>query len=219
MVASNNQASQAYGELRRRILIAEIRPDERLVERTWATRLNLGRLAVREALTRLHGEGLVMRALKGGFFAAPMNDDDVHETREVREILEVAAVRLAAGRITAEQISQLDAACDDFAFLVKKKYFSGAWEADRRFHELLVAASGNKKLLHDYERCNIPLFQVRESQEYREDYERTEADHRAIVTALKEADFEKAVERLRAHLAWGESAVIASLPNEAARRI
>src|SRR5436190_6641826 len=99
---SDNQAAQAYDELRRRILIAEIRPEERLVERTWASHLKLGRLAVREALTRLHGEGLVTRGPKGGFFAAGMTEEDVHEVRQVREILEVGAIRLALGRIALE---------------------------------------------------------------------------------------------------------------------
>ena len=205
-MSSGTQTDQAYEELRRRILILEIRPDERLKEEEWAGKLKVGRLAVREALTRLHGAALVSRGPKGGFFAATMNERDVHEIREVREILEVAALRLAARRLGLEQIAELETTCDDFAYMVKKGYHTGACEADRRLHALFVAASDNTRLLRAYEHAHIPLFQIRvgQSREYMEDYETTDREHRAIVAALKEGAVEKAVELLRAHFARGE---------------
>ncbi|MBM3854008.1 MAG: GntR family transcriptional regulator, partial [Verrucomicrobia bacterium] len=146
-MASQLQSAQAYAEIRRRILILEIRPDDRLKEEDWARRLEVGRLAVREALTRLHGEGLVVRGEKGGFFAAGMSVEDVRQIREAREVLEVAALRLARERISAQQIQEIESTCDDFAYMVKKGYHTGAWEADRRFHQLLMAAAGNSRLL------------------------------------------------------------------------
>lgn len=209
-MAETTQSDQAYHELRRRILILEIRPEERLKEEEWADKLNVGRLAVREALTRLHGEALVTRGAKGGFFATAMTAPDVREIREVREILEVAALRLAENRIKADQIRELESACDDFAYMVKKGYHTGACEADRRFHHLLVAASGNSKLLRAYEHCHIPLFHIRlgQSREYMNDYAETEREHREIAAALKEKKIEKAVALLRAHFARGEKAVL-----------
>jgi DNA-binding GntR family transcriptional regulator len=209
-MAESIQSEQAYAELRRRILILEIRPEERLKEEEWADKLDVGRLAVREALTRLHGEALVTRGAKGGFFAAAMTAPDIREIREIREVLEVAAVRLAEKRINAAQLRELEATCDDFAYMVQKGYQTGACEADRRFHHLLVASSGNSKLLRAYEHCHIPLFHIRlgQSREYMNDYAETEREHRAIVTELKAKNIEKAVELLRAHFARGEKAVL-----------
>ena len=218
-MAAHTASDDAYTELRRRILVLQIRPEERIKEEEWARTLKLGRLAVREALTRLHGEGLVSRGEKGGFFAAAMSPHDVNEIREVREIFETAAVRLAGSRITADQLKELEAACDDFAYMVNKGYRSTACEADRRFHELLMAASGNTRLMRAYERCHIPLFHLRigQSQEYINDYEQTEREHRAIVEALKCGEVEKAVAVLRAHLARGESEVLSPSALEVAR--
>lgn len=211
-MASRTSSDDAYAELRRRILVLQIRPEERLKEEEWARNLNLGRLAIREALTRLHGEGLVSRGAKGGFFAAAMSTKDVLEIREVREILEAAALHLAAKKVTPEQLKELEAACDDFAYMVKKGYNSTACEADRRFHELLIAASGNSRLIRAYEHAHIPLFQLRVGQtlDYIDDYQQTDDEHRAILAALKEGDAERAVTVLRAHLARGEHAVLGS---------
>jgi DNA-binding GntR family transcriptional regulator len=211
------QSEKAYAEIRRRILILEIRPDERLKEEEWAQRLDVGRLAVREALTRLHGEGLVMRGEKGGFLAAGMAEEDVREIREVREILEIAAIRLARERISAEEIQELESTCDDFAYMVKKGYHTGAWEADRRFHHVLISASGNSRLVRAYEHCHIPLFQIRvgQSREYIDDYEETEREHREIVAALKAGNIDKAVASLRSHLARGANDVLSPMSEKA----
>jgi DNA-binding GntR family transcriptional regulator len=213
-MASAIQSDQAYEEIRRRILILDIQPEERLKEEDWAGRLKLGRLAIREALTRLHGEGLVSRGEKGGFFAAAISATDVSEIREVREVLETAAIRLASRRMSPKSLRELEAACDDFGYMVKKGYHAGAWEADRRFHDVLVRASGNSRLLRAYEHCHIPLFQIRvgQSRGYIEDYDKTEQEHRAIVDALKRGDFTGAAELLRAHLARGATDVLRAAP-------
>jgi DNA-binding GntR family transcriptional regulator len=210
-MASWTSSDDAYNELRRRILILQIRPEERLKEQEWAQNLKLGRLAIREALTRLHGEGLVTRGPKGGFFAAAMSAVDVTEIRELREILETAALRLAARNVTPAQLKEMEAACDDFRYMVKKGYPSTACEADRRFHELIMAASGNGRLKRAYEQAHVPLFHLRigQAHDYMDDYEQTDGEHRGILAALKARNGEKAVALLRAHLARGASEVLA----------
>jgi DNA-binding GntR family transcriptional regulator len=209
-MSASTQAQEAYQEIRRRILILEVRPEERLKEEEWSRKLNVGRLAVREALTRLHGEAMLERGAKGGFFVSKMSASDLHEIREVREVLEVAAIRLAKARITAQQLKDLETACDDFGYMVSKGYAVGACEADRRFHALLIAASGNSKLARAYDLSHIPLFHVRlgQSREYMNDYADTEREHRAIVAAMKAGDYEKAVSVLRDHFARGEESML-----------
>ncbi len=206
----STQSEKAYEEIRRRILILEIRPEERLKEQDWAARLKVGRLAVREALTRLHGEGMLSRGQKGGFFVAKMKESDVRDIREVREILEVAALRLACASGKTGLVKELESACDDFALMVAKGYHTGACEADRRFHHLIVAAPGNQKLLRAYELSHIPLFHIRlgQSMAYMDDYALTEREHRAIVAAIKKNHTEKAVELLKTHFARGAKATL-----------
>ncbi len=207
---SDSQANHAYHEIRRNILTAQLQPGVRLKEDYWAGKLDVGRMAVREALTRLLGEGLVELGERGGYYATEMTPDDVRQIRELREVLELAAVRLAAGRITETQLAQLDDICRDFSSLVQKGYVAGACEADIRFHETLLAASGNRRLLQAYHYAHIPLFHQKlgKTRTYLEDYDQTDREHRLIVEALRNKDLALAEQTLRNHFKRGETAVL-----------
>jgi DNA-binding GntR family transcriptional regulator len=205
-MAERTQADSAYHELSQRILILEIPPDERIVEEFWADKLGVNRSAIREALTRLLGEGLVRRGERGGFFVSEMTDAEIHEIREVREIFETAAFTLACDRATPQQLAAITETVDDFGSFVKKGYFTAAHEADLRFHHLLIAASGNARLAQLYEKSRIPLFQRKaaRARAHPEDFELTEKEHRAIVEALRKRDKKRGVEQLRVHFNRGE---------------
>jgi DNA-binding GntR family transcriptional regulator len=205
-MAEKTQTKTAYQELRRRILILELIPGERLKEEAWATKLLVSRTAVREALTQLLGEGLVRTGDRGGFFVTQMEEKDIHEVRELREVLETAAFTFACDRITEEELVAIEETCTDFANLARKGYHSGACECDLRFHQMLVAASGNSHLVQAYERSNIPLFHMRvgRSLMYTDDHEETESEHHAIVAALRKRAKTQGVELLRQHFRRGE---------------
>jgi len=204
------QTESAYSELRRRILILELAPNERLKEEAWSEKLSVSRAAIRESLTRLQGEGLVYAGQRGGFFVTEMTERDVHEFRELREVLETAAFRLACERATNQQVKEIIETCDDFANMVQKGYMTGACEADLRFHRLLVAASGNSRFLQVYQKSNIPLFQMKlgRSMDFLHDLAETEREHRAIADALKKRDADKGVELLKTHFNRGEKDVL-----------
>jgi DNA-binding GntR family transcriptional regulator len=204
-MAERTQAAQAYNELSRRILILEIPPGERIIEEVWGEKLGVNRSAIREALTRLLGEGLVRQGERGGFFVSEMTDGEVRELREVREALETAAFELACDRATPQQIKELAETCDDFGTFVRKGYHTAAHEADLRFHHLLMASSGNARLAQLYERSRIPLFhrKVMRGSAHLEDFDLTEKEHRAILDALRKRDKKRGVEQLRAHFNRG----------------
>lgn len=204
-MAERTQAEEAYKELSRRILVQEIAPNERIKEERWATQLNVSRAAIRESLTRLFGEGLVRSGEKGGFFASELSDEEIHEVREVRQILETAAFTLACERATPPQMNEIKETVDDFANFVKKNYLASAHEADLRFHQLLIAAAGNKRLAQLYQRSHTPLFLRKTARPgiNIEEYVQTEKDHRAIYEALRKRDKKAGVELLKAHFNRG----------------
>ncbi|SDJ47130.1 DNA-binding transcriptional regulator, GntR family [Pedobacter sp. ok626] len=204
----DSQSNKVYSELRKKILSNQIVPGTRLKEDVWATKTEVSRVSVREALNRLLGEGLLETGEKGGYYVKTMTAEDIHEIREIRELLELGALRLAFNNVTDEDIAELDRICDDFTQMVKNGYFSGACEADVKFHETLINMARNAKLRQLYELSNIPLFHLKlgRSQTHMDDYELTDKEHREILKALKAKSLKKAEEFLSKHLLRGEVA-------------
>src|SRR6187549_2108506 len=133
----NSLANFVYWDIRKKILANQLPVGSRLAENTWAQKLDVSRVAVREALIRLSAEGLVEFGEKGGCFVRSMSSEDVKEIKELREILEVGALRLLFKRKDKETIKTLEQICEDFTSMVARGYYSGACEADVKFHETL----------------------------------------------------------------------------------
>ncbi|GAB4020088.1 GntR family transcriptional regulator [Spirosoma sp. KCTC 42546] len=201
-------ANKAYIEIRRKILSNQLVAGTRLKEDLWAKKMDVNRMAVREALTRLQGEQLIVFGEKGGYFVKSMTASDIREIREIRELLELGALRLAIQKIDDQQIAKLEEICNDFSSMVERGYLSGALEADVKFHETLIDCAGNSKLMDIYQISNIPLFhqKIGKTQIHMDDYELTDQEHRQILKGLKEKDLPLAQEALTKHLLRGETA-------------
>ncbi len=199
-------ADRAYNELRRKILSNQLLAGSRLKEDEWSKKLDVNRMALREALTRLQGEQLLTKGEKGGFFVKTFSGEDIRDIRELREILETGAIRLLIEKITEDQLTELERICDDFTSMYERGYFNGACEADVKFHETLIEYTGNQKLINAYFASNIPLFHQKLglTQTHMDDYELTDAEHREIVKALRVKDLALAENTLNIHLVRGE---------------
>ena len=207
---SLSQSAKAYSEIRNKILSNQLAAKTRIKEDAWATKTGVNRMAVREALSRLHGEQLLTLGEKGGYFVNALTAEDIHTIRELREILETGAIKLLAQKITKEKIGKLERICNDFTTMIKEKYFAGACEADIKFHETIIDFAENEKLLKVYKTSHIPLFhqQLSKAQNTMQDFELTDSEHRQIVKALKEGKPDTAQKWLVKHFARGESIML-----------
>lgn len=204
------QSEKAYEELRKKILSNQLVSGTRLKEGEWALKLEVNRMAVREAMTRLLGERLLAKGEKGGFFVKSMTVEDIRDIRELREILELGALRLTIQKINVAQLEKLERICEDFTSMYERGYLGGACEADVKFHETIIDYSGNEKLQNIYQTSNIPLFHQKlgHAQIHMDDYELTDVEHREIVKAIKNKDLRSAEETLIKHLVRGEIAAL-----------
>ncbi len=202
-------AGKVYVELRRKILSNQLVSGIRLKEEVWAKRMEVNRMAVREALNRLLGENLVEFGEKGGYFVKSLNAKDIKEIRELREVLELGALRIVFLNRDKGLLKKLGEICEDFTSMVNGGYFGGACEADVKFHEALIAGTANQKLMDLYQLSNIPLFHHKLGQsQHLNDYEQTDLEHRQILKALQENDFKLAEEAIVKHLIRGEVTVL-----------
>jgi GntR family transcriptional regulator, transcriptional repressor for pyruvate dehydrogenase complex len=124
-----------------------------------AENFQVGRSAVREALSALRamglvemhqGEGTYVREFDSKMLSLPvyiavlMKKEDVKNLLEVRRILEVGAVQAAAARRTDEQLAEIKEALDQMEAANDQELGE---EADFRFHMAIANASQNELLI------------------------------------------------------------------------
>ncbi len=93
-------AQRAYATVRDGILRGEYRAGSRLTEQELAQAAGVSRTPVREALRRLHAEGLVNFEPNHGAVVAMFELEDAEEIFELRALLEPISARRAAERAT-----------------------------------------------------------------------------------------------------------------------
>jgi DNA-binding GntR family transcriptional regulator len=188
IMAKQNQAQLAYEKIRDRVVSRTILQGERLVERNWAEELGVNRSDVRQALSRLLGEGLLEAGKRGGFFVREFTKADMKEFNEIRFVLESTAAKFAIERANSTDIARLEKVCDHMKMMAENGYGKGFSEADLKFHEVLMKAAHNKKLESIYKNANLPLSELSLKDYSRQVMVEDMKVHIGIVNALKEKD-------------------------------
>jgi DNA-binding GntR family transcriptional regulator len=201
---STSQRDQAYLRLKRLLILQQIPAGERLRESEWAEKLGVNRMALREAFARLEAEGLIEKGAKTGYFVPVLDEDDVLEILEVRIMLEGGAISRICrlGLNTPRHLKPMRDACDQLERLVREDYLLGVAEADRRYHEALIEASGSRRLAMLYHRAPLPIIvpSIVSGQQWAATVQRTLEEHRAILTSMMEGEVETAQRLLHTHL-------------------
>lgn len=200
----DSQRDQAYQRLLRLLILKQTHEGKRLRESEWAERLGVNRTALREAFARLAAEGLIDKGPVTGYFVPVLKHADIQEIAEVRIMLEGGAIRriCAQGLNTPERLAGMIQACEQLERLVREDYYLGVAEADRHYHEALVSAAGNSRLVMLYQRAPLPIIppEVVSGREWTARVQLTLREHRAILAALLDGDPEQALLHLREHL-------------------
>ena len=135
---------QAYKQLRSKIVRLDFSPGDVLKEDELRESLGLGRTPIREALLRLQREHFVTVIPRRGMFVSGIETEELSLLFETRAVLEPYAARLAAIRGSGEQ-------WEEMAATLERASEPGLSDEDqlaldRRCHEIIWAASGNRFL-------------------------------------------------------------------------
>lgn len=196
--AAYNLSNLAYKSVSELIRTRRLRGGVPIVEAKLAESLGLSRTPLREALQRLEGEGLVVKAANRSFMVRAVDLAEYLQSLKVREWLEAEAAVLALGRVPAGHIG---AARREIAELMAATaYHTDAhWRSDDRVHGLSTAACGNAVLARMIEdlRVTTRLFEIaRLSDRLAPD----SREHLAILDALESGDARRARRAVQAHL-------------------
>ena len=141
MTVYRTMADLATESLRERLLVGRYSPGTRLIPSELEETLNLGRMAIREALKELIGSGLVIqKANKGICVAAPPSIFELDALFDARCALEGKTAAVSASRIDKESLANLERLYEEMEDPDKSPIEYHL--TNRKFHLALYEASG-----------------------------------------------------------------------------
>lgn len=175
-----------------------------LSERDLAKQFNTTRGHTRQVLLSLEGEGVLRRLPRRGYTYINYDNTDRYSVLYVRYHIEREAWRKAVRRANQRDLQ----AVREIHERMERHCAEKNWEAfsrdDKEFHAALVRASHDNMLIHIFSYLSSTLFVLHESYEYRSGmdaaFERTQANHRAIVDRFLARDWPALKEALHEHI-------------------
>jgi DNA-binding GntR family transcriptional regulator len=140
---STPRSDHTIALLRSRIIDGVLEPGALLAESAAARELGVSRVPVREALFALEREGLVEFSASGRAYVKDLTPQDFEELYVLRLALEPVAARLAAPALR-EDCSRLER---NIKATSKATTLLQVTQLDLDFHEIILEASGNARLL------------------------------------------------------------------------
>jgi DNA-binding GntR family transcriptional regulator len=213
-------ADIASHRLAQSIVTGELAQGQKLNEAELAERFGMGRGPLREALRHLEGMRLVKRIPNVGARVVVLDRKTLSDLYAVREALEGMACRIAAARMTDDEIDQLRKLLDSHEKQIKKqggKVYSQK-EGDLDFHYQIARGSRNQMLM---DLLGSEQYQLLRMCRYRtsRNAERTGPalqQHRQIVEALAQRDGELAEILMRRHIQGAWHSISAMIDKEEA---
>ena len=215
------RSERVHTELKRRLLRGDYPAGARLVEERLAAALDVSRTPVREALFRLHAEGLIQRVADGGFAPTLPDVAGMRDLYAVREGLELLGLQLPARAGGTHDYDRLVQLRDEWVELSDDDDPEPTPEfvlLDEGFHLGLAEAAGNPALVELLRQVNERIRVVRMQDFLSGDrIVRTIEEHIAIVDAAIDGDLALAERRFLEHLDRSKSVVSDNVDRAIAR--
>jgi DNA-binding GntR family transcriptional regulator len=130
--------------------------------------LGVSRAPVREALSRLEREGLVVKIPFRGAFVAEVSPTTIHEIAALRYLVEPYAAELAAPHLRGGDRARFVAAMDSLRAAAEAGNLPASIDAHLLFHRLFYECSGNRSVLEIWEgwESKLRLFLTMDHRSY-----------------------------------------------------
>lgn len=200
-IDNSTLCQRVYDHLYGEIMADRLPPGTELSEVALSRELAVSRGPIREAMGRLASDGLVTVRPRRGAEVRAVTTRELIDAYQVREVLEVLAVKLAMLRITDSDLDRLDELVDKMAEHARGSAVADFFAANVAFHDLIGKLSGNEKLVQVHQRliAETARFQAR-TVALRGNLEGSVNEHRAILAAIRKCDMDEAAALAAAHV-------------------
>jgi DNA-binding GntR family transcriptional regulator len=200
------RTGEVYEALRVDILNSQIEPGSKLKIAQLSNRFGVSLSVVREALTRLGEQRLVVANPQRGFSVVALSIDDLDDLTNVRTQIESMALRDSIAHGGVEWEAKIVAALhrlERTEIYTDPDHVNPEWlDFHRAYHQALLAGGASTRLreIANTLRDNAELYRMW-SRTWAHDVDRElVAEHRAIMTAALSGDEETAVAALSQHI-------------------
>jgi len=189
-----------YQDLLEQILAGTYKPGEVLRQEELAARYSVSRVPVREAMSRLASDGVLVFRPRRGYAVKLLDAREIEEVFGLRTLIEEHAGRLAAAHRRPENIERVERILDAMDKLDTRRRAREWLDLNRKFHAELFAASGHahvcrvaatlRDTVEPYIRIEVMITG---------NLEQANAEHRRIFNAFRRGDAETTARLCRAH--------------------
>lgn len=199
-------------QLRLMIIRCELQPGDRISESDLGQIFGVSRTPLREALKILAAEKLVDLRPHRGAVVASICLETISETFDLMSALELMAGPLVCERVSNIELQKLEELVEAMDTCHANGDLMQYFELNTRFHNQIIALTGNK-VLH---RVYVDMFGKLQRARYRVNYnvkrwKQSAAEHHRIMEALRERDGEELGRRLKEHNTHTATAVMEGL--------
>jgi len=183
------------------IINGRLSPGTRLEEQALADRFDTSRTPVREALRRLAATGLIEIRPRRGVIVSTVTRDRLAQMFETMAELEGACARLAAQRMSEDDLARLIALRDEGARIMQTADPDAYALHNRKFHAAIYSGAGNAVLEETAQSVRARLAPFRSAQFHIPGRViKSASEHAEVVDAIVHRDGDRAYTSMRAHM-------------------
>ena len=201
---------QAYNFIKEKIITCEYAPNTLLNEEALRNEINASRTPIRDALSRLEQEGLIIILPKKGIMVSGLSIGEINKIFEVRMLFEPFALEKYGQEIDKDTFLHYYDIFSDPTNIVDKDKF---YKLDDEFHHLIINAMSNHYLEQTYDSIlNQNLrFRVLTGKETDKRLKDTNLEHLKIIDCCLKQNWTGAAKAMYDHLEQSKSATFGLL--------
>lgn len=207
-IATRKTAKElVYDQLKKGILNGTINRENILTETILADTFKISRTPIREAVSELVNEGLIVHIPRKGFKVREIKEHELEQIFYLRNSIEMKGLTSLSKRITEEKIKKLKQIITNQEKVILENDRIKFIELDQRFHRtILVLANQNvlEQIFKEIYNLSLLIGHAAITREGR--MEEVILEHKEIIEQLENNEADKAVKSLEKHIkATGES--------------